>query len=277
MRGLVLKLAFVVAALMVIFCVLAPVIAPYDPETIDLSAKFMPVCSEHILGTDHLGRDVFSRLLYGSSVSLGSTFATLGLILLIGVLVGAISGFAGGRVDQVLMRICDVFFSVPTIVLALFLVGVLGTGLINVIIAIAVSHWAWYARIVRSVVLSLKNKEYILITRISGASEAINFKKNMLRPILSQCVILGTLDIGHIMLHISALSFLGLGVRAPKAEWGIMISDAKDFIFTHSELMLYPGVALFLCVASFNIIGDHLRDKLDAGRNLEVCDEYARA
>ncbi len=132
--------------------------------------------------------------------------------------------------------------------------------------AIALTHWAWYARIVRSIMLSLKNKEYVLVSKMCGALGVESFKKNMLRPILAQCVIVATLDIGHVMLHIAGLSFLGLGVKSPTSEWGIMISDAKDFIFTYPELIYYPGVALFLYVMSFNIIGDYLRDKLDGAR-----------
>lgn len=238
-------------------------LAPYDPNLVDLNLKFAPISSEHWLGCDHLGRDELSRLLCGASVSLKSTFLTLVLILIVGIIVGGTSGFVGGRLDQIAMRICDIFISFPTVVLALFLVGILGTGLVNVIIAIAMTHWAWYARIIRSVVLSLKSKEYVLISKLSGATILQNFRKNMLKPIISQCAILITLDIGHIMLHISGLSFLGLGVKAPTAEWGIMISDAKDYIFSHWELIFYPGFAIFVVVFVFNILGDLLRDKLD--------------
>ncbi|MDO5045920.1 nickel ABC transporter permease subunit NikC [Campylobacter sp.] len=269
MRKLSLYMAFFIAFVLVFTGIFAPFITPYDPNEIDLLAKFEPASLTHLLGTDHLGRDEFSRLIYATSVSLNSAFATLFIIISLGVIIGGTAGFTGGRTDQILMRICDVFFSIPTVILALFLVGILGTGLINVIIAIAVSHWAWYARIVRSIVLSLRNNEYILITVTSGASTLVNFRKNMLKPILSQCIVLATLDIGHIILHISGLSFIGLGVKAPMAEWGIMISDGKDHIFSHPELIYYPGFAIFLCVMSFNIIGDYLRDKLDVNEHLE--------
>jgi len=155
------------------------------------------------------------------------------------------------------------FFSVPTIVLSLFFVGILGTGLTNVIIAIAVSHWAWYARMTRAIVISLKSKEYILLSKVSGAGAISNYVKNVFRAVWTQCLVLGTLDIGHIMLHISGLSFLGLGVKAPTPEWGIMISDGKDYLFSAPQIILYPGVMIFLCVMSFNILGDYLRDKFD--------------
>ncbi|WP_205588345.1 nickel ABC transporter permease subunit NikC [Helicobacter vulpis] len=262
-------LALCILATMFALALFAPYITHYKPEDIDLLGKFLPMSFEHLLGTDHLGRDNFARLIYGARISLSCVFLTLVLIVGVGGVVGSVAGFVGGRFDQILMRVCDLFFAMPTIVLSLFLVGLLGTGLTNIIIAIALTHWAWYARIVRSIVLSLKNKEYVLVSKMCGASGVENFKKNMLKPILAQCVIVATLDIGHVMLHIAGLSFLGLGVKSPTPEWGIMISDAKDFIFTYPELIYYPGAALFLCVMSFNIIGDYLRDKLDSGKVME--------
>lgn len=270
MRKFILYFAIFIIVLLIFMAFFGGALVPYDPNEIDLTNKFAPASLEHILGTDHLGRDTFSRLISGTKISLFAVFFTLVLVLAMGFSVGVISGFVGGKVDQVLMRICDMFFSVPTVILALFLVGVLGSGLTNVIIAIAVSHWAWYARIIRSIVLAFKNREYILISKVSGASTAVNFRQNMLRPILSQCAVLATLDIGHMMLHISGLSFLGLGVKAPTPEWGIMISDAKDFIFTRPELILYPGLMIFITVASFNVVGDYLRDKFDISKDLEV-------
>lgn len=262
----------IVAILIVFLAFFGSNLAPYDPNLINLSNKFAPISFEHLLGTDHLGRDEFSRLLYGAEISLKSVFLTLMLILILGVSIGAFSGFMGGRVDNVLMRICDLFLSFPTIVLALFLVGILGVGLVNVIIAIALTHWAWYARIVRAIVLNLKNQEFVLVSKVSGASSFRNFRQNILPNITSQLIVLATLDIGHIMLHISGLSFLGLGVKAPTPEWGIMISDAKEFIFTNSNLILYPGIAIFIVVCVFNILGDILRDKLDT--NLEFKHDF---
>lgn len=269
LKKYIIYIAFALAICVILTAIFGNYLVPYDPNEIDLLNKFAPFSKEHLLGTDHLGRDIFSRLISGTSVSFSATFATLLLIAVIGISVGATAGFMGGKVDQILMRICDVFFSVPTIVLALFLVGIFGTGLTNVVIAIATTHWAWYARIVRSIVLSLKNKEYVLISKMSGASGFSNFKQNMLRPIMSLCFVLASLDIGHIMLHISGLSFLGLGVKAPTPEWGIMISDAKDFIFIQPDLILYPGIAIFICVMSFNIVGDYLRDKFDFKEELD--------
>ncbi|MCR4942059.1 MAG: nickel ABC transporter permease subunit NikC [Campylobacter sp.] len=263
MKKISLILAFFIAFLLVFCSFFAEFLLPANANEIDLMLKFDPPSNLHLLGCDHLGRDEFARLILASGVSLKATFFTLVLIVGIGIFVGGVAGFAGGRIDQFFMRICDVFFSFPTIVLALFFVGILGTGLTNIIIAIALTHWAWYARIVRSIVLGLKNNEYVLISQTSGASFWQNFRKNMFYPIFSQCLVLATLDIGHIILHISSLSFLGLGVKAPTPEWGVMISDAKEYIFTQPEFIIYPGLMIFLCVASFHIIGDFLREKFN--------------
>jgi nickel transport system permease protein len=169
----------------------------------------------------------------------------------------------GGRFDQAIMRTTDIFLTFPTLVLALFMIGMLGTGLTNVILAIALSHWAWYARIVRGIVLSLKHREFVLASRLAGMSRLRVFTKHLLPATLSQLLVLATLDIGHIMLHVSSLSFIGLGVTPPTAEWGVMLNDARQFVWTKPLLMLWPGLALFVSVMAFNLAGDALRDRLD--------------
>ena len=161
------------------------------------------------------------------------------------------------------MRICDVFLTFPTFILALFFIGVLGVGLINVIIAIALTHWAWYARIVRSIVLETKQKNYVTAAKCAGSSRLKIVLKHIMPKVLSQVIILATLDLGHMMLHVAGLSFLGLGVQAPTAEWGVMINDAAPYIREHPELMIYPGICIFITVAVFNSIGEKLRDKYE--------------
>lgn len=247
----------------VLFAIFAPYIAPYDPNAIDITQKFAPISLEHIFGCDHLGRDIFSRILQGMRISLGSSAIILVCILILGISIGGLCGFVGGKVDSIIMRVCDVFLSMPTLVLALFFVGVLGVGLVNVILAIILTHWAWYARIVRSIVLSLKNKEYIVLSSCYGCNRFQSFRRHILRPVLSQCVILASMDLGHMMLHIAALSFIGLGVQAPMAEWGIMLSESKDYLWSYPQLMLYPGGALFISVALCNVIGENLRAYYD--------------
>jgi nickel transport system permease protein len=161
------------------------------------------------------------------------------------------------------MRICEVFLTFPTFILAMFLISIMGMGMTNVILAIVLTHWAWYARIIRSLVLSLKNREYILAARVAGTSPLNIFFRHLAPPVLAQLVILATLDIGHMMLHVSGLSFLGLGIQPPTPEWGVMINDARQFIWTRPELIMYPGAMIFLAVIAFNIPGDTLRDSLD--------------
>lgn len=257
------RLSCVILALLLIAAIAGPWIAPYHPDEVELMRRLQSPSLSHWLGTDHLGRDILSRLIAGVQVSLGSVAVTLALILALGIVIGGAAGFIGGRTDQVIMRLADVFLTFPTLVLALFMVGMLGTGLVNVILAIALSHWAWYARIVRGIVMSLRHREFLLAARMSGAGPIRTFVEHLLPATFSQLVVLATLDVGHIMLHVSGLSFLGLGVTPPTAEWGVMISDARQFVWTAPMLILWPGLALFLSVMAFNILGDALRDRLD--------------
>lgn len=257
------KLIFllIMLAVIVLSAVFAPLIAPYSPYEIDLSNRFAPISSSHILGTDHLGRDVFSRLIYGSRMSLISVLAIMVIILLVSLIIGSAAGFQGGKIDNVLMRISDVMLTFPTFILALFFIGILGVGLINVIIAIAFTHLAWYSRIVRSIVLETKEKNYVLASKCMGTPKLKIIIRHIMPQVVSQVGILATLDLGHMMLHVAGLSFLGLGVQAPVAEWGVMINDAAPFIRQHPELMVYPGLCIFITVAIFNSLGEYLKDK----------------
>lgn len=252
---------FIMLGIIILSAIFAPLIAPYSPYEIDLSNRFAPISSIHILGTDHLGRDVFSRLIYGSRMSLISVLAIMVIILLISLIIGCAAGFLGGKIDNVLMRISDVMLTFPTFILALFFIGILGVGLINVIIAIAFTHLAWYSRIVRSIVLETKEKNYVLASKCMGTPTLKIIIKHIIPQVLSQVGILATLDLGHMMLHVAGLSFLGLGVQAPVAEWGVMINDAAPFIRQHPELMIYPGLCIFITVAIFNSLGEYLKDK----------------
>lgn len=265
------RIALAVVALLLVAAVAGPWISPHDPDAIDLTARLQGADAVHWLGTDHLGRDILSRLIAGVRVSLGVVALTLALILVLGIVVGGASGFIGGRTDQLIMRVTDVFLTFPTLVLALFMIGMLGTGLVNVVIAIALSHWAWYARIVRGIVLSLRHRDHLLAARLAGASRLRIFAAHLLPATLSQLLVLATLDIGHMMLHVSGLSFLGLGVAPPTAEWGVMIGDARQFVWTAPMLIFWPGLALFVSVMAFNILGDALRDRLDPHLRADHC------
>ncbi|SFU17771.1 nickel transport system permease protein [Kosakonia arachidis] len=236
---------------------------PFDPQAINLPSRLLPPDSQHWFGTDHLGRDIFSRLLAATRVSLGAVMICLLLVLALGLAAGGCAGLLGGRVDQVIMRVADIFMTFPTSILSFFMVGVLGTGLTNVIIAIALSHWAWYARMVRSLAISLRSREYVLAARLSGAGYLTLFRDHLAGAVIPSLLVLATLDIGHMMLHVAGMSFLGLGVTAPTPEWGVMINDARQFIWTQPLQMLWPGLALFISVMAFNLLGDALRDHLD--------------
>lgn len=256
-------LALPVICLILIMALFAPLLAPCAPDAVDLSQKLQSPSRNHLLGTDHLGRDILSRLIWGARTSMGSVFVIIVLVMLFSLVVGCISGFIGGWVDSLCMRLCEVFLTFPTFILAMFLIGVLGTGLHNVIIAIVLTHWAWYARIIRSLVLSMKNREYILASKVVGTSNLKIIFNHLMPPVIAQLIILATLDIGHMMLHVSGLSFLGLGVQPPTPEWGVMINDARQYIWTRPELVIYPGAMIFMAVLAFNIPGDALRDCLD--------------
>lgn len=259
---------FVVCALILI-ALFGRWLTPYDPDAVDLMLRLQPASASHWLGTDHLGRDILSRIIAGAGVSLGSVAISMLFILTAGVFIGGAAGLIGGRTDQIIMRVVDVFLTFPTIVLALFMIGVLGMGLVNVIIAIVLTHWAWYARLVRGIVLSLRHRDFIAASRLAGASRIQTFTRHLLPATSAQVLTLATLDIGHIMLHVSGLSFLGLGVMAPAAEWGVMIADARQFVWTQPLLMLWPGLALFVAVIAFNTLGDAVRDRLDPALRME--------
>lgn len=267
--GPTMTVAVAIIAILAFVSLFAPWLSPYDPDLADVTQKLLPPSGAHWLGTDHLGRDVMTRLLHGTRVSLGTVGLCLALILVMGIGIGGLSGYIGGRVDQVIMRCCDVFLTFPTTVLALFMVGMLGTGLVNVILAIALSHWAWYARIVRGLVLSLRERDYVLAAGACGASRLHIFVEHLLPTIFAQLVVLATLDIGHMMLHVSALSFLGLGVAPPTAEWGVMIKDAQSYIWNAPQLVVFPGIAILISVMAFNLLGDGLRDRLDPSLHAE--------
>ncbi|VEC48381.1 nickel ABC transporter permease NikC [Klebsiella aerogenes] len=236
---------------------------PWDPAAIDLQQRLLPPGAAHWLGTDHLGRDIFSRLLAATRVSLGAVMACLLLVLLIGLAVGGCAGLLGGRTDRGLMRIAELFMTFPTSILSFFMVGVLGTGLTNVILAIALSHWAWYARMVRNLVVSLRQREFILAARLRRRQPVAAVQRPSGRRGDPSLLVLASLDIGHMMLHVAGMSFLGLGVSAPTAEWGVMINDARQYIWTQPLQMVWPGLALFISVMAFNLLGDALRDRLD--------------
>lgn len=262
-KRLPLYISLAVLAALVGAAVFAPYIAPHAPDAVDVARRLAPPGGDNILGTDHLGRDILSRLIWGARVSLGAVLVIAVFILAAGFTVGALSGWFGGWFDTVVMRVCEIFMTFPTFILAMFMVGVLGRGITNVILAIVLTHWAWYARITRSIVLGLKNRDYILAARAAGGTGLGIFRRHVAPATLSQLLILATLDLGHMMLHVSGLSFLGLGIQPPTPEWGVMINDARALVWTHPGLVVLPGLMILLTVLACNIPGDYLRDRLD--------------
>jgi peptide/nickel transport system permease protein len=243
--------------------VLAPWTAPYDPAAQDVLNRFAPSSSAHLLGTDHLGRDELSRLLYGARMSLLTALALGTAILLIGTAVGLLAGFAGGWVDGLLMRLVDVLLAFPNFLLVLVVVAALGPGLVNLAIAFLVAGWVSYARLVRGLVLSAKQRPYIEAARALGFGSWRIALRHLLPNVVAPVVVLWTLRTGQLLLALAALSFLGLGAQPPTAEWGAMLNEARDAFGRAPQLMIYPGVAITLAVLGFNLLGDGFRDVLD--------------
>ncbi len=252
-------------AIVILWCSLifiAPVIAPRDPLAQDVRNRLRPPSSEAVFGTDELGRDVFSRVLWGARITIPAGVAVIIFGSVVGILVGAIAGYAGGVVDEVVMRISELFMAFPTIILALAITAALGADIRNAIIALVVVWWPSYARLIRSLVLEIKTKEYVEGVKSVGANGIYILFRTVLPNCVSQAVVLATLDIGNAILTFAGLSFLGLGPEPSSPEWGRMVSIGIDF-FEQWWMWLYPGMAIAILVLAFNFIGDGLRDWLD--------------
>ncbi len=256
-------LGLAVIAVMVAVGFLAPYLAPNDPEKVVLTQKLAPPSAAYPLGTDHLGRCLLSRLIYGTRVSLSTAAIALATIMLISIPVGTAAGYVGGWVDNLIMRIIDVLLAFPGLILALVIAGMLGPGLLNVMIAIASVWWVGYARVIRGIVLSIKEKEFVLAARSSGTSHFGIIVRHILPHVLSPVIVLATLDMGSLILAIAGLSFLGLGAQPPTPEWGAMLNDGRPYMQVAPQLMIYPGLAIMTVVLAFNLLGDGLRDALD--------------
>lgn len=250
-----------------LLALLAPIVAGADPIAIDLVNKLEPPSAQFPLGTDNLGRSLWARVVHGARITLSLASLTMGATLLIGVSVGTVAGVYGGWVDDLLMRVVDILLAFPSLILALAIAGMLGPGLRNVLIALVAVGWVTYARVVRGLVLSAKAKDYVEAARALGGSQTWLAVRHIVPNIISPVVVLASLDMGNVLLSISAFSFLGLGAQAPTPEWGRMLDDARPFIQTQPQLMLYPGLAVFLSVLAFNLVGDGLRDALDPRQN----------
>lgn len=267
--GQISMLGATVITLFIFAAVFADVIAPYDPIDQDITQALRPPIlwegtkAGHILGTDELGRDVLSRILYGARISLLVGFVAVILSGIIGALLGLVSGYFGALTDSIIMRIVDIQLSMPAILLALAIIGALGPSLANVIIVIAVTTWADYARVVRAQVLSIKENEFVDLAKVAGCSTLRILGKHILPGTINSLIVIGTLMLGRVIILESALSFLGLGVQPPTPSWGSMLADGRQYITYAWWLATFPGLAIMLVVLGTNLLGDWLRDWLD--------------
>lgn len=260
------KIAIVCIIILTIICILgifANQISPNDPLTQNIANKYSSYSLQYPLGTDSLGRCVLSRLIYGIRPTIFLSIFTMICTIFIGTLVGLLSGYFGGVIDEILMRLCDIMLSFPSQVMILAIVGVLGVGIENVVFANVIIKWAWYARMIRGMSVQYRHKNYMMYSKVIGSKTSYILRKHLMPSILSEIIILATLDMGWVILNISTLSFLGLGVQAPAPEWGAMLSEAKNVISTQPMQMLAPGLAILIVVAACNLLGDSLRDALD--------------
>lgn len=242
---------------------LAPVIAPYDPlEAIMRNANAAP-SAEHLFGTDKLGRDVLSRILYGASYSLSSVVGLVALIFVVGTTLGVIAGYSGGIVDTVIMRIADMMISFPGVILAIAIAGILGGSLFNAMVALLCVTWTKYARLSRSMVLKIKKHDFVSAAVVSGGSSVHILWVHILPNILPLMIITAAADIGAMMMELAGLSFLGFGSQPPAPEWGLMLNEGRQQLQTAPWLMIFPGLSIFITVVIFNLWGDSLRDVLD--------------
>jgi peptide/nickel transport system permease protein len=256
--------ALVLLLLVVLVGVFAPLLAPYDPNAQDIASRLRPpFAAGHWLGTDMLGRDVLSRLLVGSRVSLIVGFAAVLVSAVIGVAAGMISGFFGGPVDTVFMRVVDAWLAFPFLLMAIAIVAIIGPGLHNIIIALVVTGWVVYARLVRGEVLSLREREFVLSARGLGVSRPAIMARHILPNVLAPVVVVATLELGVVIVTEASLSFLGLGADASTASWGGMLADGRAYITIAWWLATIPGLAIFGVVLAVNVLGDGLRDALD--------------
>ncbi len=252
---------------LVMSLLLAGLLAPWlpldDPTEINLPERLLSPSPEHLLGTDHLGRDTFSRIIHGSRMTLLAAAATLVLSMTIALTVGILSGYHGGWPDTAMMGVVDLLLAFPSLILALAVAGALGPGLFNVLLAAGAVWWVGHARIIRGITLGARRMEYVTAARASGAGNLRIILRHIAPNILGPIIVIASLDVGWIILGIAGLSFLGLGAQPPTPEWGAMLNSARPHLQTAPRLLLLPGAAIFVAVLGFNLLGDGLRDLLD--------------
>ena len=267
-------LAFIGIVLMILFIVMAvfaPLLAPYNPAALDLLHRLQPPSGAHWMGTDELGRDILSRIIYGARLSLTVAVSVVSLSLFLGLIFGGISGYYGKWVDVAVNTfLMNAFLALPGILLAIAFVAFLGPGLLNLILALSIGGWVGYARLVRAQVLAVREREFVEAARAIGASDLRIFLRHILPNILQPLIVQAAIGMAGAVLAEATLSFLGLGVPPPAASWGTMLNDARPFLFDAPHLVVFPAIAVALCVLCFNFLGDALRDYLDPRTKIAI-------
>ena len=260
------QFGILILTIFIISAILAPLIAPYDPNSMSLDMMLAP-SSKHLLGTDDLGRDLFSRIIWGTQVSLFVGIVTVAISMLIGVLLGVLAGYYGGWIDMIIMRYIDLQWAFPNFIIAVYLVAVFGTGLLNIIVAISLAFLDDFARIARSMVLTLKEQQFIDAARVQGCSDLRIMLRHILPNSMAPIIVQATVSVSYAILGEASLSFLGLGVNVDTPTWGLILADGRSFISQAWWLGVFPGLAIMLVVLSINFIGDALRDAFDVREN----------
>jgi peptide/nickel transport system permease protein len=257
-----------VLAAVIVVAIGAPVIAPHSPYAQNLDQRLLPPVwahgtVAHLLGTDQLGRDLLSRLMFGARVSLAVGIVAVLIAGVIGVPAGVVAGFYGGVLDEVLMRLADLRLALPFILLIIAVIAVFGPGLYKVVVILGLTGWVLYARVVRAEVLSLKERDFVTAARALGASDGLLMFRHILPNTIGSAIVLGSLELAQMVVAESALSFLGLGVQLPTPSWGNMLGESRDYILSNWWLATFPGIAIAITAVSANLVGDWLRDRLD--------------
>lgn len=253
----------VLIAVIIVLSIFAPVIAPYDPIKLDAINELKPPSSMNLFGTDTLGRDIFSRVVYGSRISIQIGIVVVSLAMFVGTIIGIFSGYIGGLIDEIIMRITDIFLSIPYLILAMAIAAALGPSLINTMIALSVVWWPSYARLVRGQALLVRENTFIEAARGLGASQLRIIFRHLLPNCIAPVIVQASLDFGNAIMYAAALSFIGLGAQPPTPEWGAMISEGRNFLRYAWWFPTFPGIAIFITVLGSNLLGDGLRDILD--------------
>ena len=256
-------IGMVVIIIFILIAIFADQLAPYDYAAQDLTSMYLSPCAEHPLGTDNLGRDMLSRIIYGTRISLLIGFSSVGISLLIGTLLGCLAGFYGGKVDTLIMRFMDVMISIPSILLTLCIVAILGSNVRNLMIALVIGQIPGFTRIIRSVILNLKGWDYSEAAKSYGASNAQIILRHILPNAMGPIIVQATMSVSNSIIAAASLSFIGLGCQPPTPEWGIMLSEAKDQMRKYAYLAIFPGASIAITALCFNLMGDGIRDALD--------------